>query len=278
MKILFTGKPNKGSWQIRAVQMASGFADCIPFASASQCKAADFIVAVKRVPLEVLRAIQESGRPWAWDSVDAYPQPHCANWSREDSIKWARDLVASMRPTTTCWANLKMREDVGLGGEVIPHHHRPGISINPVRKVLKTVGYEGSPRFLGSWEHHLHHAAASIGAIFDPQAPTPSACDVVVAFRGGAADSYPARNWKSNVKLANAHASGTPFMGQPDAGYLETQTGMEFWVEHPRMLAPALDALVSYERRVEISNRFKVAAISLQQCQQMWLQIAKAHV
>ncbi len=276
MKILFTGKPNKGSWQIRAVQMAAGFAHCIPHATEAQCRKFDFIVAVKRVPEEVIRSIRASGRPWAWDVVDAYPQPQCSAWGREEALTWLREKIRVLQPTAICWPNEKMKADAGVGGTVIPHHARPGIACNPVRERIEFVGYEGCADYLGEWEPALHAAAQRIGAKFCSRAPSLAECDVVVAVRGGAADCYATRQWKSNVKLANAHASGTPFIGQPDPGYKETACGQEQWIEQPRELDLALEMLAPRVERQRISIAFRSAAIRVKTCQQQWQRIAES--
>lgn len=278
MKILFTGKPNKGSWQIRAVQMAEGFAQCIPLATVEQCRKFDFIVAIKRLPGEVLSAIRASGKPWAWDVVDAYPQPQCAAWSKAQAIAWMQERMGAMRPTTAVFATHRMKDDVAMGGDVIPHHHRPSIACNPIRDQIKTIGYEGSPRYLAHWDLALRKAAVGIGATFVDRATSLAECDVVVAVRGGDADCYATRNWKSNVKLANAHASGTPFIGQPDAGYRETATGAECWVETPKDLPAALAHLAAQRDRARIAHTFKRAAISVDACRKQWTDIAQRHV
>lgn len=277
MKILFTGKPNKGSWQIRAVQMAEGLGQCVPFATVHQCREADFIVVVKRTPPEVLRSVRASGRPWAWDAVDPYPQPLCSTWSRKQAIFWVREQVLELRPTVVCWANKKMSQDIDMEGVVIPHHHRPGTPCNPVRDRITLVGYEGSPKYLAEWAPALHMAAERIGAKFTDSPASLAECDVVVAVRGGPADCYATRQWKSNVKLANAHGSGTPFIGQKDPGYQETRAGGEIWVAKPDDLGPALETLALQKDRQKISENFRASAITLQDCQKQWSDLARLY-
>lgn len=277
MKLLFTGRPNKGSWQIRGVQMAQGLGTCIPFATTEQCKQFDFIVVVKNALPAVVQAVRASGKPWAYDFVDAYPQPTCSAWSKDQAIAWVRRKVMELHPNVVVWANDRMRSDMAMGGEVILHHSRPGLQCNPIRRALRKVGYEGSPNYLGAWRKHLHHAVAKIGAEFVENPGNLADLDVVVAFRQGPADCYATRHWKSNVKLANAHGSGTPFMGQPDDGYLETKTGNEQWVTDFHELEPALVELMPQERRSEIAISFLQSKITLEQCQQQWLEIARRY-
>jgi hypothetical protein len=80
--------------------------------------------------------------------------------------------------------------------------------------------------------------------------------DVVVAFRDGPFNGYAQSSWKSNVKLANAHRAGAPFIGQPEPGYTETATGHEIFIESPKKLARALDSLKAYETRLRINRAF----------------------
>lgn len=34
---------------------------------------------------------------------------------------------------------------------ILPHHARPGLEPVPLRKKVRTVAYEGDPRYLGKW-------------------------------------------------------------------------------------------------------------------------------
>jgi hypothetical protein len=80
--------------------------------------------------------------------------------------------------------------------------------------------------------------------------------DIVVAVRAGQACCYATTSWKSNVKLANAHGSGTPFIGNREFGYLETATGREYWADCAGELAMSFDWLESYTTRRDIHERF----------------------
>lgn len=108
---------------------------------------------VKKLRPHVLNAIRKSGRPWALDVVDFYPQPECHDWSRDESIAWVRKKLDTLKPNAVIWPNRKMREDcdTGLPGLVLKHHHRPGIRRNPIREHVKTVGYEGREAYIAKW-------------------------------------------------------------------------------------------------------------------------------
>lgn len=78
-----------------------------------------------------------------------------------------------------------------------------------------------------------------------------------MALRGGRYDGYQPRAWKSNVKLANAQGSGTPFIGAPECGYQETASGAEYWARTEKDIAFAFDWLTDYEARKAASDRLK---------------------
>jgi hypothetical protein len=90
--------------------------------------------------------------------------------------------------------------------------------------------------------------------------------DVVVAMRD--TDCYASMHWKSNVKLSNAHGSGTPFIGQRECGYVENAAGHERWAETESELVEAIDSLVSRETRKQVSDAFKANAYPIERAAQ----------
>jgi hypothetical protein len=147
-----------------------------------------------------------------------------------------------------------MREDcdTGLPGVVIPHHCRPNSATNPIRETVQIVGYEGSPSYISGWPMAEICQARGWGFVINP--PSLADIDIVVAFRTGS--GYVQRHWKSNVKLANAHGSGTPFIGQRERGYVETQTGLEQWAECLEDLDDCFDRLSGQYHRQTVSKAF----------------------
>lgn len=267
MRILMTGKGVSGSWAIRGVQLGTAIgARVIPMASREDCRLSDVIVAVKRVPDVLLDAIRRSGVPWVWDVVDSYPQPECSSWGREQSLRWLRKELDRLRPNGVIWPNARMHDDAAWGGpqEVIYHHHRPGIKVNPIRDRIQTIAYEGSPRYLEGWERAIAEECHRLDAAWIVNPDDLSAADVVLAIRGEGWNGYPQQHWKSNVKLANAHASGTPFIGMPEDGYQEMRSGAEYWVKSPQDLNTALRWLESQGAREEVSERFLKAALPIE--------------
>lgn len=261
---LFTGKGGKsGSWQIRGEQLGS-MGSVIPHCT--DPKGFDAAVVVKRVPEQVIHGFRDHGVPWVWDIVDAYPQPHCLSWTKSEAIAWVRKQVEQWNPSGIIWPNRKMMEDcdINLPQTVLYHHHRPGIRLNPIREEVKTVGYEGGP-YLGSFRGLLEEECSKRGWRFVINPSDITDLDIVVAFRDPT--GYVPFSWKSPVKLANAHGSGTPFIGQPENGYVETQSGAEYWAGNRKEIATAFEWLTSQEAREQVHDRFLKCAYSLEAAQ-----------
>lgn len=267
MKVLVTGRGGAGSWSVRGEQLGAAMGATVkPMASRKDMLAHDVVLVVKRVPAELLRELRAAGRPWVYDIVDAYPQPACATWSQEQCLAWAKRHIAELAPDRIVWPNARMRKDCGSPFEpVVYHHHRPGIARNPIRESVKTVGYEGSSKYLDGWLVPMMRECERRGIRFVINPAQLADLDIVVAMRGGIWDGYPQRHWKSNVKLANAHGSGTPFIGAVEEGYKETAIGCEYWADTPREFARALDWLETQDARQVVHKRFIEAAYRVEQ-------------
>jgi hypothetical protein len=266
MKILVTGRGGAASWTIRGEQLGRAMGATVkPMATLAECRAADVIVVVKRVPDELLHAVRQSGRPWVYDIVDAYPQPHCADWSPAQARQWLHDHLQRLQPAAVVWPNQRMRADAAYPGWVLYHHHRPGIDTMLLRDRIYRVGYEGRPEYLAGWIGPVVAECKRIGAEFVINPATLSQVDVVLALRAGKWNGYCQRHWKSNVKLANAHGAGVPFIGLPEAGYLETAAGGEQLIESPAELGQALDMLADGAVRTSVQDKFLANAYSVDQ-------------
>lgn len=256
MKVLFTGRGTSGSWQIRGIQVAKAMgARAVSLASSAECKTVDVVIAVKRVPNDLLENIRRSGRPFVWDVVDAYPQPQCGAWSEVQAKDWLRKELERIRPNAVIWPTKRMQADADsrIQGRVINHHHRPGIELNPIRGEIRTVGYEGDVSYLGEWAEVLRRECKRIGAEFVLNPPRLADLDVVVALRGSAFNGYAQRMWKSNVKAANAQGSGTPLICNVSASYWDTADEGVQWVTHPEEIGRTMDELAPQRVRQEAS-------------------------
>jgi hypothetical protein len=169
MKILVTGRGGAGSWAIRGEQLGRAMgANVKPMATLADCRAADVIVVVKRVPDELLHAVRQSGRPWVYDIVDAYPQPHCADWSPAQARQWLHDQLQRLQPTAVVWPNQRMRADAAYPGWVLYHHHRPGIDTMVLRDRIYRVGYEGRADLeTAAGGEHLIESPRELGQALD---------------------------------------------------------------------------------------------------------------
>jgi hypothetical protein len=265
VKILVTGRGSSGSWKVRGEQIGSALrARVTPLAGLDDMRHADVILVVKRVPEQLLANLRRSGRPWVYDVVDAYPQPDCTAWTRDAAVRWLLEHLQRLRPNGVIFPNAQMLEDYGGAGAVVYHHARPGIERNPVRERIRTIGYEGSERYLDGWIPAINLECERRGYSFAMNPRQLADIDVVLALRGPARNGYAQKAWKSNVKLANAHASGTPFVGGPERSYIETATGREYFVGDAKGLGIALDWLEPRATRAAVHEAFTAATITLE--------------
>lgn len=267
MKILITGNGSSGSWKIRGEQLGAAIgADVVPMASDAQIKAADLVVLVKRADGELSMRLRHANL-LVWDCVDPWPQPDGNAWGREkliECLKATADFGIGAHAIVT--ATERMRSDLALAGPslALPHHARPGAAINLIRKQVQTVGYEGDERYLGSWRGVLEKECAERGWRFVVNPPQLADLDIVVALREGIWTGYAPRHWKSNVKLANAQATGTPCILSPECGYEETATGAEYWASSVAELRTAMDWLTPHANRAEVSKRLLTASVGIE--------------
>lgn len=251
MKVLVTGNGSSGSWRIRGEQLGGAIgATVIP--KAIDVALYDLIVLVKRPASELVQRAHSAGVPVVYDMVDAWPQPAGNSWNRDDCTAWMRRQLAMIRPTAVVAATRAMAEDLRpfkVKSLCVPHHARPGLEVNPIREHVSVVGYEGNEAYLGRWRAMIEAECARRGWRFVVNPPGGLVdMDIVLALRD--ADGYAARHWKSNVKLANAQGSGTPFIGCREAGYTETAIGnAEKWADNADELKRALDALTPQGER-----------------------------
>lgn len=259
MNLLFTGRGTSGSWMIRGEQLGRTMgAAVVP--QALDVAPFDVAVLVKRPMAELLQRFRRAGVKVVWDVVDAWPQPAGNGWKKERCLDWLEEMFVMIRPAGIVAATEAMAADCqrfGVPVLALPHHARPGLRMNPIRPV-KVVGYEGAEHYLGRWREVVEGECARRGWEFRLQPAELADVDIVLALRD--AYGYAPRNWKSNVKLANAQGSGTPVICGREAGYLETQCGAERWADTPAELRTAFDSLEPTAERAAASRRLKDAA------------------
>jgi hypothetical protein len=264
LNLLVTGKGTSGSWAIRGVQLGTAIGATVQ-ANALDVAAFDTVVLVKRPPGDLVERVHRAGVRLVWDIVDAWPQPIGNGWDRDMCLRWLRGKVEEIRPAAIVAATRAMAadcEEFGVPVITLPHHAWEGQGTCSIAAQVRRVGYQGGVQYLGRWRQALDEECRRRGWIFDPQPLSVGSLDIVVALRE--AQGYAPRHWKSNVKLANAQGCGTPFVGNREAGYLETASGAECWADTESELAVALDALTPQESRARVSAHLKWAAPRLE--------------
>lgn len=250
MRVLVTGRGSSGSWEIRGRQLGAAIGATVRPNATSDGH--DLVVLVKRPTPYLLAGFSA---PVVWDVVDAWPQPEGNEWDRDTAMRWLRARVREIRPVAIVAATERMAADCaefGVPAVCIPHHARPGQAVNPIRDTVRAVGYEGGEQHLGGWKPVLERLCERRGWRFMVNPPALEDVDIVVALRH--TTGYPARQWKSGVKLANAQATGTPCILSPEQGYREIQSGAEHWAETEQDLALAFDRLTDKAARADASR------------------------
>jgi hypothetical protein len=231
-----------GAWKIRGRQLGEAIgADIIPNATIETQEKYDRVIHVKRYG-EVLK------RNSIIDTVDAWPQPAGNSWTRDQAIQWGSHYIKPFRVSIA--ATGKMREDLGATWN-LRHHYRPDCQPNQLNAMVKSVGYEGSPRYIEAWLPEILAQCKKRGWSFLLNPTNLSHCDAVLAVRGGEWRGYTTDHWKSNVKLANAIGYGIPMVGLVEAGYAETEVPF-IQVCQPVDLSAAFDQLT-------LSKRYSIA-------------------
>lgn len=271
MRILFTGdRPAAGSWKIRAEQLGAALcADVRP--RTLDVGGYDLVVAVKRHSPALPAACRAAGVPLVWDMVDAWPQPVGNAWTEQEARVWLRAELARVCPRLVLASTRRMVQDIereGFRAVFAPHHARTPVGHHNIRETVRTVGYDGSLVQLGRWAEVVEGECKRRGWVAALGHATPqlyAEFDIVLGLR--ADQGYAPRHWKSGVKLANAQASGTPFIGSPEQGYLDLRVpGAERFVETPADLRHALDALTPLTERRRVAQWMTTVApaVSLQ--------------
>lgn len=261
-RILITGLGSKLAWKIRAEQIGEAMgARVMAHAARGDMQRADVVVVCKWHTRQILSDLRKWGGPWAWDIVDAYPQPEAYTWDRDAACLWLRNALAETQPKAMVAATKRMLEDASYAGIALPHHARPGQDINPIRRVVKRVGYEGLPKYLNggkaSWRSLLEKECAARGWEFVVNPARLADVDILVALREGS--NYVARSYKSNVKLANAQATATPIICAREWGYMETDNGGAVFVTSADDLTAAFDTLTPFAEREARSHKLHMA-------------------
>jgi hypothetical protein len=268
-QVLFIGC-DKGAWQMRGRQMA----EALGARYTSKPRPEDWqwpavIVLVKRAAIRWADQARASRSVKIWDVLDLWLQPE-HNQRRPADV--AREIDAHARAigvTRLIGATRAMAS--AIGGTYLSHHCRLGLEPAPPRPHARLVGYDGSPRYLGSWKAAIEQACARVGLSFVLNPRDLREVDALVAFRGDEWDGEICRQWKSGVKYVNAIASGRPILTQPCAAYAEIAPDGGAVITDPRDLCEALAGITSpvhrggaYQQAFGRARRFTVESIASQ--------------
>lgn len=264
MRVLITGGGKSGSWLIRGEQLGRAMGvDVVP--NAGNCSGYDIVVLVKRPAEHTIQAAQHSGAKVVWDIVDAWPQPIGNLWDEFACMSWLDSQLKRLRPDAVVAPTEQMAKDLrkfSLPTLSLHHHARPNMRRVDIRPQIRNVGYEGSLRHLGIWEPRIRTMCSGIGANFVPNPDELAELDVVIAMRE--LHGYAPRNWKSNVKLANAQSVGLPIICNREAGYLETAGEGVLWADQPTELQTAIKYLADPQCRKLFSEQLIKSTITLE--------------
>lgn len=278
IRVCFMSQSSAGSWQIRGKQiseMVNGW-EAINKPTMDDIERFDLFCIVKKPDLKFIKRLKNAKKPIVFDIVDSWAQPI-------DGLKYT-DLVLvqsffrrkfnDIDADYYIFPNQRMKEDlsdVTRNGVAIYHHYKKNIGINPIRKIVKKIGYEGNESFLGEWSDIITSACNDLDIEFVINPDVYTDMDIVVSVRGGEHDCFMSNSYKSNVKIANAMGSGTPILaGHREISCQEVDTGDVLFFTDEESFKRQLNRLCeSYDLRKNIhdnflleSQKFSIEAIS----------------
>lgn len=265
VNVCFTSRSSAGAWQIRGEQIASTRSNwkALNKPSDKDLEQCDLVCFVKKPDSKTIDRARKMGKPIVFDIVDSWAQP-------DDGLEYT-DLGMARELFGRSWKEIKadgyifptrrMQDDLGSLVQnkiTIYHHYWPQIQENPIREHVKVIGYEGAD-YLGDWLPLIEQACfkREIKFVANPQNYTD--LDIVVLARGGEHGNFLARNYKSNVKLANAYGSGTPALVHfKEMSAHDTDFGdVLFFTDQPGSFERQLDNLInSHALRKKIHENF----------------------
>lgn len=260
MNLLIIGR-GQGSWIMRGQQLGAALGARVT----SHPTDADFawasvVILIKRDGPTWARKAHEAGLPVVWDALDFWRQPMdnaASEVGAHDMLRHQLDLV---EPDLFVGATDAMAE--AGDGICLPHHSWSGLEPTPARDTVRVVGYEGNPRYLGSWDAILRRACDARGWTFAINPPDLRAVDIFVSLRDGPWDGWMCRQWKSGVKVVNAIAAGRPILTQAIAPVRELQAPGSI-VESAADLEQACDRWAPLEARSAVVDVCRGLAPSL---------------
>lgn len=258
-QLVMIGNGKSGSWKIRGEQLGRAMGARLMTREVdidSIRKYSGPCIFVKRPRFDIVDEAKFRKRKVIWDCVDFWRQPEMNN-DLFAAKNCALEIVGRMKPDLIICATNQQMFDFMEAGITVPmrvlhHHARPGQQVNEIRKNITVIGYEGAEDYLSQSASKIKSMCRDLGCEFIVNPSSLAQLDVVIAMRFGSARGIVPRNWKSNVKIANAQATGTPVIANAECGYKET-TKHAFWAESVNELEETLHAITDHSIRLEKS-------------------------
>lgn len=237
LNVIFCGygeKVSSGAWKMRAEQIASRRTNwqAITIPTEEQLATADLVCFVKKPNNELIKLARALGRTVIYDVIDSWKQPH--NNRAASNMAEARQFFRNHwkhfdKFDGHIFATRRMYEDLSALSRYptyIYHHSNPLLKVSPLREIAKTVGYQGDERFLGRWRPIIEELCAARGLDFTVNPADYGIIDIGFAVRDDDFAGYFPNKYKSNVKMANFMATGTPcIVGTSEVAYHEVGMG-----------------------------------------------------
>ena len=269
VRACYVGRSHAGSWIVRGEQMSAQRRNWKATHKVTEEDLADFDIFcfVKRTNPDLQEHLLANGKVLVFDVVDTWAQPD--DHAKASNAREARDLFEKkwrgLPPFHAhIFANRAMYLDLvplTKSATYIYHHANPSLQRNPLRPVATTVGYEGNEAYLGTWRDAIEAVCGRLGLRFVVNPADYAEIDIGFAAREGVYSGYLPNTYKSNVKLANFIATGTPcIVNSDEVSYHETDCGGVRFFADSAQLEHQLGGLMDLDTRRRIQESFLAAA------------------
>lgn len=173
----------------------------------------DVVCIVKKTRSSVLRDCRRHERLIVLDVVDFWPQPKhgMPSKGKKESENLVVELINDISPDALIFPNWAMWSDFSKFFPTTPstfiyHHYRPEYDpVTPRQNYNRprVLAYEGGD-YLGEWFPIIESVCSQLGLDFRVNPTSLKDADLIISARAERFQTYLNRNYKSNVKAANA--------------------------------------------------------------------------
>jgi hypothetical protein len=211
----------------------------------------DIIVLVKKAKPSILADIRRTGAYFIYDALDWWGQD-CMGETRGRQLSTAHFIPVNA--DKVIFTHYKYHEDCFRdcnSSIVIPHHGDPRL---PIGTGKKNLVYYGEANYIGSWYIPIVRACAQNGWQFLINPSDKSCASAMISVRDAKHNSWINRNWKSQVKLANAELMGLQLFHTQQASLEEYATDDTFMFTSEEELTH----MIGQSFKVAPNNRFSL--------------------